>query len=404
MRSYDWGILGFEDALNLTHPVISALCASCGVQTSNVRSHPLACPSRTSRWGRMTNDTNMEADTPSARSVGVIGIGLIGGSIALGLRKVGWFVTGYDPDPDVRDAAGERSIVDAFAGDIREIVDARPDLIVVAAPPKATIEILSGIATNVPIMDVTGVKEAVVAAASGVERFVATHPMAGRETAGPLAASAALFRGATWVVVAGSDRGAERIVESVIGDLGARVVTMTAVEHDRAVASISHLPHLVAGALLSGAAATPDALDLAAGSFRDLTRVGASLPVPWVELLKANQRPVLDAVARLREQLATLEAAIVSNDDSLLLLLSEARDTRRSLGTPLSQVRVALADQPGELAKVGRAFEASGADIRDIQMRHAPYGGGGVLTLSVRPGEETALRDALIEVGLLLVP
>ncbi len=352
----------------------------------------------------MTSDAEHEADSSPTRSAGIIGIGLIGGSIALGLRKVGWFVTGYDPDPDVRAVAAEHSMVDTFVDDVPAIIDACADLIIVAAPPKATIEILSGIETDVPIMDVTGVKEIVVAAASGIPRFVATHPMAGRETSGPLAASAALFRGASWVVVEGGDPGSVRIVQSVIEDLGARVVTMTAPEHDRAVASISHLPHLVAGALLSGAAVTPDALELAAGSFRDLTRVGASLPVPWVELLKANRRPVLDAVARLRERLAALEAAIVSDDDSLLLLLSEARDTHRSLGTPVSQVRVALADQPGELAKVGRAFEASGADIRDIQIRHAPYGGGGVLTLSVRPGEETALRDALTEAGLLLVP
>ncbi len=171
-----------------------------------------------------------------------------------------------------------------------------------------------------------------------------------------------------------------------------------------AVAAISHLPHLVAGALLSGARETPVALELAAGSFRDLTRVGASAPIPWVELLKTNQKPVLDAIEMLRDELATLEEAILAQDDTLLTLLSQARDTRRLLGAPVAQVRVALADEPGELAKVGHAFEESGVDIRDIQMRHAPYGGGGVLTLSVRPGDETSLQDALLAQGLLLVP
>ena len=99
-----------------------------------------------------------------------------------------------------------------------------------------------------------------------------------------------------------------------------------------------------------------------------------------------------------------IEAAILSDDDTLLTMLSEARDTRRALGSPVAQVRVALADQPGELAKVGHAFESSGVDIRDIQMRHAPYGGGGVLTLSVRPGEEGSLRLALEDEGLLIIP
>ncbi len=338
------------------------------------------------------------------RSLGLIGMGLIGGSIALGLRRTGWAVTGYDPDPDVGPLARELGIVDHLVDGIDAVVERRPDLIVVAAPPKATIEILARIDTDVPTMDVTGVKAPVVEAASRLPRFVGTHPMAGREVAGPRAATPALFKGATWVVVDESDPDGVLVAESVIAELGARSVRMAALDHDRAVAAISHLPHLVAGALLGGAVDTPGAMDLAAGSFRDLTRVAASMPLPWVELLKANRGPVMDAIGHLRVRLAVLEAAIVSDDDSLLGLLTEARETRRSLGAPVAQIRVALADQPGELAKVGHAFEASGADIRDIQMRHAPYCGGGVLTVAVRPGEESSLRDALTEAGLLLVP
>lgn len=348
--------------------------------------------------------TTTSRELPEQRTLGVIGVGLIGGSIALGLRKAGWRVVGYDPDPDVRATLEDLSLVDEIAESVEAVVEGNVDLIVVAAPPKATIEILASINTDVPTMDVTGVKVPVVDTASTIRKFVGTHPMAGREIAGPRAATAALFKGATWVVVEGGDDEATHVVESVIAELGARVVRMDAVDHDRAVAAISHLPHLVAGALLTGAVDTPDALELAAGSFRDLTRVGASLPLPWVELLKTNRQPVLDAIGHLRARLATLEAAIVSDDDTLLSLLTQAREIRRSLGAPVAQVRVALADQPGELAKVGHAFEASGADIRDIQMRHAPYGGGGVLTVAVRPGEENALRDALIDAGLLLVP
>ncbi len=127
------------------------------------------------------------------------------------------------------------------------------------------------------------------------------------------------------------------------------------------------------------------------------------MPIPWVELLKTNRGPMLDAIGMLRDRLSVIESAIVSDDDALLRMLSDARDTRRSLGAQTAQVRIALADEPGELAKVGHAFENSSADIRDIQMRHAPYGGGGVLSVSVRPGEESALRDALVEAGLLLV-
>ena len=142
----------------------------------------------------------------------------------------------------------------------------------------------------------------------------------------------------------------------------------------------------------------------AAGSFRDLTRVGASLPLPWVEILRTNRDAVLAAIGSLREQLAEVEAAIVSEDDRLLTMLSTSRDVRLALGSPMEQVRIALADQPGELAKAGHAFEASGVDIRDLQMRHAPHGGGGVLTISVRPGEAGALRMALEREGLLVIP
>jgi len=353
----------------------------------------------------MEHSTSIHRDSGRVqRSVGIVGTGLIGGSIGLGLRKAGWHVTAFDPDPDIREIAEDRSVADVMVGSFEALMNTSPDLLVVAAPPKATIEIISNLETMIPTMDVAGVKEPVLAVAPADLRFVPTHPMAGREVSGPRAATAALFSGAAWVVIdTDADADAVGIVSLAITDLGARIVTMSAPEHDRAVAAVSHLPHIVAGALLSGASATPEALELSAGSFRDLTRVGASMPIPWVEILKTNRGPMLAAIGLLRDRLSAIEAAIVSQDDSLLRLLSDARDTRRSLGAQTAQVRVALADEPGELAKVGHAFENSSADIRDIQMRHAPYGGGGVLSVSVRPGEESALRAALTEAGLLVV-
>jgi prephenate dehydrogenase len=345
----------------------------------------------------MTNTTpTHNKRTTEPCHVGIVGTGLIGGSIGLGLRKAGWRVTAFDPDPDVRAIAMDRAVANSMAESLEALVAAPLDLLVVAAPPKATIEIISNLSTSVPTMDVAGVKTPVVMAAPANLRFVATHPMAGRETSGPRAATASLFSGA-------ADADTVDVVSRAITDLGARIVAMSASEHDRAVAAVSHLPHIVAGALLSGASGTPEALELSAGSFRDLTRVGSSLPIPWVEILKTNRGPMLDAIGLLRDRLSEIESAIVSADDSLLQMLSEARDTRRSLGAQTAQIRVALADEPGELAKVGRAFASSSADIRDIQMRHAPYGGGGVLSVSVRPGEESALRHALEQAGLLVV-
>ncbi len=336
-------------------------------------------------------------------SAGIIGLGLIGGSIGAGLRSAGWSVTGYDADDDVVTAARRLELADQFAGSIDSLVESAPDVVIVAVPPKATVECLHRLTTDLPVMDVAGVKVAIMAAAGHLTNFVGTHPMAGRETSGPGAASAALFRGASWVLVSDEPSDAVDVVRSVIADLGGIVVPMTAEDHDRAVARISHLPQLVAGALLSGAAETDGALDLAAGSFRDLTRVGASQPIPWVELFRANADAVLDAVGALRSQLSVLEAAILTDDDTLLAMLTHARETRQSLGAPEAAVRVALADQPGEIAKVGHALESSQVDVRDIQLRHAPHGGGGVLTISVRPGDEGPLTHALEDAGLLLV-
>jgi len=339
----------------------------------------------------------------SEREAAVIGTGLIGGSIAAGLRTGGWSVTGFDADGDALATALERSLIDRAGVSMAEAVDGA-GLVVIAAPPKATIEILANLSTDAVVMDVAGVKDPIVSAGAHLPNLVATHPMAGRETSGPEAASAALFQGASWVIIEGSNDVAASLVVEVVEALGAQPIVMSAAAHDRAVALISHLPQVVASGLLAAAEGDPLSLQLAAGSFRDLTRVGASQPLPWVEILKTNQDAVLHVIGSLRERLAAIESAIVSDDDSLLTLLSEARRIRQGLGSPVAQVRVALADRPGELAKVGHALEASGVDIRDIQMRHAPYGGGGVLTLSVRPGEEGALRLALEDEGLLLVP
>ncbi|GMQ93209.1 MAG: prephenate dehydrogenase [Acidimicrobiia bacterium] len=334
---------------------------------------------------------------------GVVGTGLVGGSIAAGLRSAGWHAIGYDSDPDSIEIALERGLVDASVGSIDAVLAARPDVVVVAAPPKATIEILASLDTQLVVMDVAGVKTPVLAATDHLPNFVGTHPMAGRETSGPTSASPALFRGANWVVADGARVKATEQVVEIIDSLGANPVLMSAAAHDRAVAAISHLPQLLASGLLTSAAETRDALDLAAGSFRDLTRVAASQPLPWVEILKANKAAVSAAVEALIEQLTTLEMAIESDDDDLLAYLSRSRDIRRSLGAPVVAVRVSLADEPGEIARVGHALEESHVDVRDIQMRHAPHGGGGVLTLSVRAGEEEALRHALADVGLVTI-
>lgn len=337
------------------------------------------------------------------RSAGILGTGLIGASIGRALRGAGWEVGGWDPDDDALRGAAEVGAVSVAHGSRDDVVAAGYEVLILAAPPLEVLRTLDEIQTESLVMDVAGVKVPIVAAGHAV-RFVGTHPMAGRETSGPRAASPALFRGATWVVVTdGADPADLAIVDEIVGLAGARPVRMSAAEHDEAVAMISHLPQLLASTLVTEAADRTKAIDLAAGSFRDLTRVATSDPDVWAQLLLSNREAVMGVLEDLRARLTQLSGALERRDEAeLLALLERARQIRRTLAPPVVAVRVALADEPGELARVGHALERSGVDVRDLQLRHAPYGGGGVLRLSVRREEAETLRDAVREEGLLL--
>lgn len=327
----------------------------------------------------------------------ISGTGLIGTSIALGLAEAGWDALGWDPDPDrLATAVGNVAVAPSDPSVIGSLT--AEDLVVLAGPPSMVIETLPALKTEALVLDVAAVKVPVLGVVRSV-RFVGTHPMAGREQSGPGAASAGLFRGTAWVLTTdgASDGDLER-VSGIVTNLGARPIRMTAAAHDAAVAKVSHLPQLLAATLLETAGADPDAMELAAGSFRDLTRVASSDPAMWVDIIALN-RPAVSAAAE--ELKKALDAAVTG--DGLGATLDEARALRATLGPALAPVRVALLDKPGELAAVGEALAASGVDVRDLQLRHAPHGGGGVLTLSVRPGEAGALTGALRDAGFELV-
>lgn len=338
------------------------------------------------------------------KRAGIVGTGLIGSSVGLGLARAGWDVAGWDPDPDVLAEAVAVGAVAHTAPGIETLLSPPLDLLVLAGPPRAVIEQVGSLTTDGLVVDIAGVKVPVVAA-NRLPRFVGTHPMAGREVTGPAAASAGLFRGAVWVVVTdGADPADLEAVEAVIEELGGLPRRMTAAEHDAAVAVISHLPQVLAATLATEAADRTRVVELAAGSFRDLTRVAASDPAIWVQLFDANRGPVVDTVRDFRDRLDRFTAAVEEGDlETVADVLTAARQLRRGLAPAVVAVRVALADQPGELAKMGRALETSAVDVRDLQLRHAPYGGGGVLTISVRPGESETLRAALEEQGLLVI-
>lgn len=335
------------------------------------------------------------------RRVAVLGTGLIGASIGLGLRTAGHRVVGWDPNASALEEAAGRGALDTAASSGDRAV-AGADVVVLAGPLDAVVGSVRSLDTDALVTDVAGVKAPVVEAAAHLDRFVGGHPMAGRERGGPGAASGSLFRGAGWVLA--TDRAAEDdlgAVEGLVRDLGARPIRMTADEHDRAVAVVSHLPQVLAATLLEMAGDRPGVLDLAAGSFRDLTRVASSDPGMWAPVLAANREVLGDVIeslaARLRTWPPDAEAGRTADR------LSSAANLRATLAPPVVAVRVALVDRPGELARVGRALAETGVDVRDLQLRHGPHGGGGVLTISVRPGEAAALAEGLTTEGLDVV-
>lgn len=334
----------------------------------------------------------------------IVGTGLIGASIGAGLVKAGWTVLGWDPDSSSLEGAQEMGALSEAVSD--PLAAAREaDLVVLAGPVVAILETLPRLETEALVTDVAGIKTAVVEAGRGLSRFVGGHPMAGRESSGPAAASAAMFQGATWILTVDDTAEADlKEMEDVVETLGAVPVRMTAADHDAAVAAVSHLPQIVASALVNLVAGEERALPLAAGGFRDLTRIALSEPGWWTDILTQNDREITRLVRSLSTELERWADSIEAHDGAGVAgRLESARAARQRLAPPVAAIRVLLEDRPGEIARVGHALAETGTDVRDLQLRHATRGGGGVLTLSVRPGQEEALKAALRGEGFRLV-
>ncbi len=328
------------------------------------------------------------------------GTGLMGASIGLGLRAAGWEVSGWDPDQEATLEALERGAIDAILSNPDDGV-ADAGLLVLAGPPPATMEALATIETGALVTDISSVKSPIVDVAQRLRRFVPGHPMAGSASSGPEHASAHLFQGATWVLCDDLANSADiEAMKEIVVSLGANPVVMDAAAHDGRVALVSHLPRLLASILIQMAEDNPGASELSAGSFRDLTRVAGSDPGWWSDILIANKEALEKTIGQMQRQLDRWREEITNEDAPAMQgHLATTAAFRMGLGAPVAAVRVILFDKPGEIGLVGRALERSGVDLRDLQIRHAEYGGGGVLTLSVSEEEAGLLKAALVEDG-----
>ena len=288
---------------------------------------------------------NPQSAGPLFREMAVVGVGLIGGSLALAARKAGLVetVVGVEADPAHREMALTTGMVDRVTDRLTADL-ARADLVVLAVPVTGIAALLPEVArlakATCLVTDVGSVKGPILAAGDAAfpdGRFVSGHPIAGRERSGPVAARPDLFEQANWIVTPSARTRADAVdrVAALWRGVGSSVVTMEAGWHDEVFATVSHLPHLVAYALMDavlGMARGEERLKFSAGGLRDFTRVAASHPAMWRDIFLMNREQILRVLAAYREALAGLEAAIRDGDgDALTARLSRARTAQEEI-------------------------------------------------------------------------
>ncbi len=337
----------------------------------------------------------------------VIGCGLIGGSVAAALTEGGWRVSVTDADRSIAEEALARSMAAEIGPDPEaSIVFCAAPVGVIAEVAHHALEVCRGVVT-----DVGSTKRSIVEGVTH-ERFVGGHPMAGSEQDGIAGAHAGMFRGTTWVLTPRPDTDASifATVRSVVRSFGAEVLTMPAHVHDHMVAQVSHVPHLTAAALMTLA---DDAsiehralLRLAAGGFRDMTRISAGRPSIWPDILTANADAITTGLDELIDQLSAIRGAVAGGRSTdLLALLEKARAARINLPTGITmsdelvEFAIPIPDRPGEIAAIATLATELDVNIHDLELSHSGEGRRGVLILLTDAAAEDLLVGGLIAKG-----
>jgi len=347
--------------------------------------------------------------------VAVLGVGLIGGSIGLAAReRAGAGVTGWDPAPGVLDAARERGAIEVPAQSLAGAVhDA--DLVFVAAPvgalPETVDAALAVAGPECVVSDVGSTKREIVAGRDD-PRFVGGHPLAGAETSGVDHARADLFAGATWYLTPTERTSGilyERLHRFVAG-LGAQPTAIDPAVHDRLMASVSHLPHVVANVLVSQAADAlgdqDERLPATGPSFRDATRVAGANDAIWTDIYLANREALVERIDELLRRLGDVRAALAGQNAAAVSAwnLEAGEDRRRLLerdlaGGPVHELRVSVPNQPGVVARLALALGRAGINIVDMALYPAPDMRDGVIALWVG-GDDAGQRAEELISGL----
>jgi prephenate dehydrogenase len=354
-----------------------------------------------------------------AGPVRIVGTGLLGTSIGLALRHLGVDVILANRSP-----AALRLAIDYGAG--REAApDDAPTLVIVAVSPDSTAELVAAELEANPtalVTDVASVKAGILAdlEARGADtaRYLGSHPMSGRERGGAMAARADIFLGRPWVIAphALTTPQQERVIESLALDLGSTPIRLNPDEHDRGVALVSHVPQVVASLLaaqlLGGTAAVPA---LAGQGLRDSTRIAASDPELWIQILGANAGPVAEILRAFRDDLdgvvAALEDPTAPGAPTRLaaMLTRGNHGVARIPGKHGSDARyetlvVQIADKPGELARLLTEIGEEGVNMEDLRLEHSPGAQIGFAEIAVVPEAAGRLAEALEARGWELAP
>jgi len=343
----------------------------------------------------------------NVRTVNILGLGLIGGSVGVGLRERGWRVCGDDARPDRVSGALERGIIDA-AG-----LDPDADVTVVAGPVLAVPDLVKRALaeTRGAVTDVGSVKSHIVSSCTDA-RFVGGHPMAGSELEGLDGADPNMFNGAVWVLTPSAETADSTFsaVASMVADLGAEVLALPADRHDEVVAVVSHVPHLAASTLMGLASERAEEhavlLRMAAGGFRDMTRIASGHPSIWIDICAENRNAITAALDDLIAGLSEMRRVVAEDDrDALLDRLQRARDARTNLpkrGTQpleLVEVRIPILDRPGAAAEIFTLAADLGVNIASFEVVHSVEGNRGVTILLVDAQAAERYRGGLLARG-----
>jgi prephenate dehydrogenase len=348
--------------------------------------------------------------------VAVLGVGLIGGSIGLAARaRLDAEVRGYDPNRELLDRAAELGAIDSVHEDVAGAVDGAK-LVFCAAPvmalPGLAAEALDTAGEECAVTDVGSVKRDVIAALGSDNRFIGGHPLAGAETSGVENARAEMLEGARWYLTptAESSGVAYDRLQRAIADLGARPQAIDADAHDRIMATVSHLPHVLANALVGQAAAAlseaSERLPEVGTSFRDTTRVAGANPAIWGDIFATNAEAVAAEIDSVVERLSEAARLIREGDAEAVAAWHRgaAADRRRLLesdliGGELLELRSGVENRPGTVAEIALELGRAQVNIEDMALYPAPDMRTGAISVWIA-GRDEAERAAEIVRGL----